>query len=89
MEEESEILLTRAVASFLSASDAGVSAEHAIIWPRVSWDGEGGRTWEQLDSKCSFIFLSSMLEPQVAQCTRREPTTFTTTAPAEMGGAVW
>ena len=64
MEEEGEILLTRAVASFL---DAGVSAERAIIWSRVSFNGKGERTSEQFDSMFSLIFRSTVLESQVAQ----------------------
>ena len=82
--EACDILLTRAVASFFSASEGGASGERAIIWLRVNLDGSGE---EQLDFKCSFI--SSTTDPQEAQWSSREPTTLFTTAPPEIGGALW
>ena len=60
--EACDIPLTKAVASFFSASEGGASRERAIIW----LDGEGGSGEEQLDFKCS---CSSTTNPQQAQCT--------------------
>ena len=42
-----------------------------------------------LEPRCSFIFCSSTVDPQEAQCSSRDPTTLHTTAPAGMGGALW